>query len=76
MDIVRRYEDKAAMSTCSIWRLAVIARTSTKLVAKAITYHQSGLIVRDLIWGHQQNRAGTIYGWEAIHDVMKWDLYI
>ena len=49
MEIVRRYEDEVAMlnGTCTVWRLAAIARTLAKSAAKAITYHQLGLTVRD-----------------------------
>ena len=77
MEIVRRYEDEVTMNiTCTVRWLVVIACTSTKSVAKKITYPQSGLIVRYFKRGHQRNRAGTICGWVATHDAMTWDLYL
>ena len=61
---------------CSVQRLAAITLTSTKSAAKAITYHQSGLIIRDLRQGHRCKWVGTMCGWVATHGAMIWDLYL
>ena len=77
MELARRYEDEVAMNgICSVHRLAAIASTSLNSAAKAITYHQSGLIILVLKQGHQWNGAGALCRWEAIHDIMIWGLYL
>ena len=46
IDIVRRYDDMVNMNGAyTIRQLTVLTSTSISLAAKAITYHQSGLII-------------------------------
>ena len=62
--------------TCSVRWLTAIANRSLNQATKAITYYQSGLVVRPLKQEHQRNGAGTLLRQEAIHDILIWDLYL